>query len=156
MARFTLEISYNQVAVFDAQMDSPFNDWTDEHVAQGFAWRPGSVSFGTLKNSGPLMVGVFHTKTFDETSSNANRVIIVPFSVPEHGGIDVASIASSFSLKLRPGEYELTFEHGRNADQQDWANFYFRAVTAPVAAKVIRADAELSPPADLIMTAEPA
>lgn len=45
---FTLDISYSQLAVFQKGMENPFNDWEDTHVNQGFAWRPGSVSFGSL------------------------------------------------------------------------------------------------------------
>ncbi len=156
MAQFTLEVSYSQVALFDAKLQSPYNDWTDEHVAQGFAWRPGSVSFGTLDDAGPLAVEAFRTKVLDEASSNATRIIVVPFSVPEHGEIEIASISSDVSITLPPGEYEVTFEHGKSEDQGMWANFYFRAVSAPVSARVIRVDAELRPPTDLVMAAQSA
>jgi Competence protein J (ComJ) len=43
-----LIISHSQIAVFDPSLERPFNSWTDAHVAQGFSWRPGSVSFSTL------------------------------------------------------------------------------------------------------------
>jgi hypothetical protein len=155
MAQFNLDVSYNQVSVFDAKLDSPFNDWADEHVAQGFAWRPGSVSFGTLENAGTLAVDVFRSKEFEE-SSTASRIIVVPFSVPDHGLIEVASIASGVSLELPPGEYELTFEHGIDTDGQMWATFYFRLVDTPATPRVLRADAELSPPPALVMSAPPA
>ena len=42
---FTLDISYSQLVVFQKGMENPFNDWENTHVDQGFAWRPGSVSF---------------------------------------------------------------------------------------------------------------
>jgi hypothetical protein len=156
MAQFTIDISYNQISVFDARLADPFNDWSDDHVSQGFAWRPGSVSFGTLENAGPLAADVSRSRAFDESASSAARVIAVPFSVPEHGGVELASIASGVSLELPPGEYELTFEHGLDDGGQMWARFYFRAVEAPVAPRIIRADAELSPPDEFVMTAQPA
>jgi Competence protein J (ComJ) len=155
MAHFIIDVSYNQVSVFDANLDDPFNDWSDEHVAQGFAWRPGSVSFGTLENAGTLAADVYRSKTFDESSSSASRVIAVPFSVPAHGNVEVASIASGVSLQLPAGEYELTFEHGID-DRGMWACFYFRAVPATVAPRIVRADAELTPPATFVMAAQPA
>ena len=52
--QFDLFASYSQVSVFMAKLDSPFNDWEQEHVEQGFAWREGSVSFATLEEAGTL------------------------------------------------------------------------------------------------------
>lgn len=42
MTRVTLEVAHRQLAVFDARLSDPFNDWSDAHMAQGFAWRPGA------------------------------------------------------------------------------------------------------------------
>jgi hypothetical protein len=156
MTAFELEISYTQVAVFDSTLTDPFNDWTDEHVAQGFTWRPGSVSFGTLENSGAISVGVFRSQVLDDRTSTAERIIVVPFTVPKHGAIEVASIGSSAALEVPPGEYELTFEHGRSQEGVMWANLYFRLVESPCAPRIIRADAELNPPTVFVMTANPA
>ena len=47
-ATLSLEISYGQLAVFANSLPQPFNDWTDQHVSQGFAWRPGSVTFRSM------------------------------------------------------------------------------------------------------------
>ena len=44
-----LDVSYGQVGVFWAILAKPFNDWSEAHVRQGFAWRPGSVSFKTRR-----------------------------------------------------------------------------------------------------------
>ena len=156
MAQFTIDVSYDQISVFDARLADPFNDWSDEHVHQGFAWRPGSVSFATLEDAGPLAADVYRSRAFDESASSASRVISVPFSVPEHGGVELASIASGVPLELAEGEYELTFEHGLGNGGKMWARFYFRAVETPVTPRIIRADAELSPPDEFVMTAHPA
>ncbi|WNZ26896.1 hypothetical protein HJG54_28635 [Leptolyngbya sp. NK1-12] len=51
LASFQLRALYNQVAVFDPSLEYPYNDWLPQHAAQGFTWRPGSVSFGTLTQS---------------------------------------------------------------------------------------------------------
>jgi hypothetical protein len=156
MAEFTIEVSYGQIAVFDPRLKDPFNDWTDEHVAQGFAWRPASVSFGTLDSAGAMKIDVSATSDFDEKSSPATRVIAVPFTVPESGTIEIASIGDSVIVQMPPGEHELIYEHGRDAGRSMWAYLYFRPVEAPVDAKIVRADAELSPPPRLVMTASPA
>ena len=44
--KFEMLVSYYHIAIFDT--DLGFNDWRDAHGKQGFSWRPGSVSFGTL------------------------------------------------------------------------------------------------------------
>ncbi|QXI50226.1 MULTISPECIES: competence protein ComJ [Pseudomonas] len=31
-------------------LDEPFNDWSNNHVKQGFRWREGSVFFGAVEN----------------------------------------------------------------------------------------------------------
>ena len=151
-----LEISYSQLAVFVAHLANPFNDWTHQHVIQGFSWRPGSVSFGTLDEAGTMNVEIGTTTRFDESTSSACRVIRVPFTVLEDGVVEVASIGSSTTLQLEPGEYELTFEHGRAPDGTMWAKLHFHRVNEPGKAEVLRADADLEPSETLVMTAKPA
>ena len=150
-----IDISYSQIAAFHADLAEPFNDWSEQHVAQGFAWRPGSVSFATLDDGGVLRVNVT-SKTFDDSRSTATRVIQVPFDVSEHGPVELASIGSSATkLELPPGHYELTFEHGID-EKGMWATFHFVPASGPTAAKLLRIDDALSPPGILVMGAEPA
>jgi hypothetical protein len=150
-----VDVSYSQIAAFHADLAEPFSDWSEEHVAQGFAWRPGSVSFATLDDGGVLRVSTT-SKPFDDSRSTATRVIQVPFDVPERGSVELASIgASATTLELRPGSYELTFEHGID-EKGMWATFHFVSASKPVLAKVLRADGGLSPPDALVMSAEPA
>lgn len=156
MPSFSVQVSYAQIAVFDSNLLDPFNNWTGAHVRQGFSWRPGSVSFATIEDGGVISVHLTRASAVDLSASTAERIIVVPFSVPACGGIEVASIAESVPLQLPPGEYELTFEHGHSADLGMWANFYFRPVDAPGPAQVLRADPALSPPEVLVMTAQPA
>lgn len=156
MIMFQLEISYGQLTLFDSSLTAPFNDWTDAHVAQGFAWRPGSVSFATLGNRGSIRIEVFQSRLLDVMTSHAERIIVVPFSVPEAGAIGLASIGDGVDFSLPPGEYQVTFEHGRDARGDMWGNLYFRPVDAPAAPRILRVDADLHPPTELVMTAEPA
>ncbi len=155
MASFTLEISYAQLAIFDSSLAEPFNDWTDAHVRQGFAWRPGSVSFRTLESAGAITVEIFRSRTLDITASRAVRIIAVPFTVPLSGAIEVASISSGVSLELPPGDYVLTYEHGTANESGMWANLYFERVPGEVPPRIVRADPALDPPAPLVMTARP-
>jgi len=154
-ATLSLEISYSQVSVFAAGLVNPFNDWTDQHVAQGFSWRPESVSFLTLDDAGTLVVDVERGTAFDTAGSPAPRIIRVPFTVPESGRVEVASISSSASLQIAPGGYELTFEHGRDEGGM-WCKLHFKPTDDGLAAAILRADDQLHAGDELLMEAEPA
>jgi len=153
MHAFVLEVSHAQVAVFDPHMERPFNDWSDDHVRQGFTWRPGSVSFRTIQSAGTIQVRV--ESAGDATGVRGLRTIVVSFTVSSHGEVEAATIAASEVFQLQPGEYELTFDHGLLRSEM-WARLVFRKVVTPVAPRIVVADAELSPPARLIMSARPA
>lgn len=105
---FPLTISYRQIAVFDGTLDQPFNDWHPHHTQQGFAWRPGSVSFSTLLDTDKVQVQV------NIGAVDAHEICVcrieVPFTVPEHRQVSVASILDEQELELEPGDYQLTYE----------------------------------------------
>ena len=151
----TLDISYAQLAVFRSDLANPFNDWTEAHVAQGFAWRPGSVSFATIEASGPIDLEVAQAWP-PLASSRASRIISVPFAVGETGAVDVASIGDGETVSIPTGEYRLTFEHGLHADRGMWARLWFERVNAAVKPNVARADSDLAPVEPLLMDASPA
>jgi Competence protein J (ComJ) len=150
---FTLDVSYSQVAVFDRSLERPFNFWTDRHVAQGFAWRPRSVSFGTLED-GLHHISVMVTPEDVDISSSAARAIQVPFKVPLHGEIKIASIADSVPLQLPSQLYALRFECsvGNTAPE---IKLIFTTVDSPIF-KIMRSDAQWSPADELLLTASPA
>jgi len=150
---FEIDVSYCQVVVFAAHLQEPFSQWTDRHVAQGFAWRPGSASFRTF-HDGPLSVSVVIASDV-LFSADATRVIRVPFEVPCEGRAEIASIASSQSIVVAPGTYQVTFEHGVTMNRQ-WCNLVFCRSDSPGLPAVIRADAELCPEIPLLVLAEPA
>jgi len=149
----TLDISYAQLAVFQSALAEPFNDWTDAYLAQGFAWRPGSVSFATIEPSGPIEVEVVRGAP-PLASSSASRVIAVPFSIAEDEAVDVASIGDGEALTLPAGSYCLTFEHGLLDDGSMWCRLSFEAVSGKVEPKVVRAG-DLAPSEPLLMDASP-
>lgn len=156
MPTFTLEVSYAQLAVFDSRLANPFNVWSDAHVSQGFSWRAGSVSFATLEPSGPIAVTVRRSATGSATDAAFERAIRVPFTVPTHRELEIATISGSVSVQLPEGEYALTFRHGRSSDGSMWATLVFEPVAQPIEAEILRADAALTPPAELLMIADPA
>lgn len=156
MTSFSLSFSHSQIAVFDPDLADPFNDWTDAHVSQGFAWRPGSVSFSTLEDGGQISIEVVDSSWLVEASSPAARIILVPFLVPQHRAVEIGSIIHGVRIELTAGHFELAFEHGRRDKLGLWAKFYFRPASPPIEPRIIRADSLLKVPGTLEMTARPA
>jgi Competence protein J (ComJ) len=150
-SRFRLSVSYSQIAVFDGGLKNPFNSWTEAHVKQGFAWRPGSVSFATLEGGGCHHVEVLAERA--EMSPQAIRAIQVPFEVPANGSIEIASIADSVPVRMPAGTYQLRFECFGLAPPK--VRFVFLRSDSP-SFEILRADAELSAIGDLVVTASPA
>jgi hypothetical protein len=147
----TLFVTHAQVAVFNPDLESPFNDWTEQHVRQGFSWRPGSVSFRTLSADGDLEV----TSVVGErpVAPEARRAIVVPFSCTG-SKVEVSTIADSAGVDLPRGEYALRFEHWTDA-----GGMHCRLVFTPsenVKACVLTADEALQPQEPLLMVATPA
>jgi hypothetical protein len=150
----TIDVSYTQLAVFDPALEKPFNDWRPEHVDQGFAWRPGSVSFGTLEESGPIDVQMRLASKPQALLAETQRAMQVPFTVPEAGVVVVASIGGAKEVDVPAGGYQLVFEHGI-ADDRMWARITLVREPSPRFA-VLVADDELDPPDPLVTDAEPA
>lgn len=102
--RFGLAISHGQISIFDiAHPDFP--SWDGEHVAQGFAWRPGHVSFGLPDcetATVELTTGVF------ASSNMTGRLIKVPLANTS-GRIVIASVLAEREAYLHPGLYQLEF-----------------------------------------------
>jgi hypothetical protein len=120
-----MEISFGQIAIFNSDLQDPFNDWTDEHVRQGFSWRPGSVSFSVLSSSGSMCIDVF-LRAPDCFSEAAQRVISVPMVVNEAGLVEISGISQGQVIQLAAGTYKLIFEHGVSLDgDMMWCGLYF-------------------------------
>lgn len=154
MSIFTVEVSYAQLAVFDARLVTPFNDWSDAHVGQGFSWRPGSVSFATLDTSGPMTVRVDRSGAHSTTEGLVERAIRVPFTVPAHREVEISTISETVSIEIEGGAYALTFCHGRTLGGAMWASLVFEPAEAEVKPAILRADGALIPPAEFLMNAE--
>lgn len=155
MEHNSLEVSYGQIAVFLGTLAEPFNDWSDAHVRQGFSWRPGSVSFATLDQTGSIEIEV-QSQRLARTATTAERIIQVPFEIDDSGKIELATVAAATTISLEPGRYRLTFEHGRTGEGSMWCRFSFELTSDVVVASVLKADCGLAPAEVLNMEARPA
>ncbi|MGZ3275719.1 MAG: competence protein ComJ [Caulobacteraceae bacterium] len=106
--KIQLSLSHNQLCVFDPSLDAPFNDWTDAHFAQGFSWRPGSVSFAVDDDHASAIVDVTCSESPPDLAG-AESAIRVPFHVAESGQVEVGSILGGAEASLPPGSYALHF-----------------------------------------------
>lgn len=152
MKNFGIEISYSQIAVFDNGLEDPFNNWNDQHVSQGFSWRPGSVSFQTPATSGRMNVEVSRVDELIEPVGE--RVIKVPFSCVVSDEVCIASISDSRQLRLAPKKYQLFYQAGVNATAM-WCRLTFVECESPVA-EVLKLGPGRDVPSDLLMLADPA
>jgi hypothetical protein len=149
---FPIHVSYSQVTVFDHSLERPFNQWTDKHVAQGFSWRPGSAAFRTIAEGGQHLVTVTVDLTEDEQPPGALRVIDVPFDVPADGAVEIGSISDSSVPEIPPGTYRLRYEcYEPVSGQTARIRFLFTRNTNPTF-EIVRADPELSPEGELLLT----
>lgn len=155
-ATMALDVSHAQLAVFVSSLKQPFNDWTDRHVDQGFAWRPGSVSFRTLVDAGAHAVEVNVADRMGPMRDDAIRVVEVPFDVPQDGALEIGSIAETLPVSLPAGTFVLRCEflHPPSIDGERVVMTFAKGEAARFA--VLRADAELNPGVELLTHADPA
>lgn len=151
---FNIYISYSTIAVFDSSLAQPFNDWNDQHIAQGFSWRPGSVSFLTLEESGTYTVSITASEQV-QVRADALRAILVPFTCPEHGRIEIASISESKLLECPPRTGGLLYESGFSSNGLLWCKLTFIIGPSPEP-RILVSDSEVVPLLSLLMSAEPA
>jgi hypothetical protein len=147
----SLTVAYSQIAVFQTSTISPFNNWTDAHVAQGFAWRPGSASFRTKADSG--LHEVMITCSLVNSPSECLRVIEVPFIVSGSEPVMVASIGDNFLINIPEGSYALRFAIAAKDTRR--IELAFLKTDAPEF-QIFHADPDLSPGEPLLTDAQPA
>jgi len=151
-----VEVSYGQLAVFASSLMQPFNDWTDRHVSQGFAWRPGSVSFRSLVEAGRHLIEIDVANHVGVVRPEAVRVIEVPFEIPADGAVEIGSIAETVPLSLPAGSFLLRCEFLQSTGTEgERVRLTFAKMDAPHFA-IVRADPELSASGELLTTAQPA
>ncbi len=111
-----IPVSYGQLCVFDPSLDAPYNGWAAEHVAQGFSWRPGSVSFAVDDDCALAVVEVA-VADGPPSLDAAESAIRTPFVAAAAGTVEIGSVLSGFEVELPPGPYALYFLTPRGAAQ---------------------------------------
>lgn len=180
LTRFTLGVCYTNVGLYQSSLaGSPYNDWSEQHVAQGFSWRQGSAAFGLISSHPTVAVEICVDSRFSVHDA-AKRVIVVPFFVDQAASVSVTGICSDdVEVAVEPGNYSLAFENGflspedaravnkelsgseDDFDEGDldfwpiWVRFTF-VLDTQMEAKILRADAALSPTYPLLMEARAA
>ncbi|WP_421696614.1 competence protein ComJ [Aestuariivirga sp.] len=150
------EVSFGQLAVFAGALSQPFNDWTNQHVEQGFSWREGSVSFRTISEAGELFVVVNVVDQLENVNPSAIRIIEVPFEVPKDGTIEIGSITETVPVSIPSGPYLLRCEFMKaNADDTEWAQLTFAKDHVPHFL-IVLADPDITARGELLTTARPA
>ncbi len=152
----SLFVSYLQIAVFVQALPNPFHDWSPRHADQGFAWRPGSIFFKTLVETGIHMVDVQSGDyTGYDPNDDAIRVIDVPIRAMD-AKVELGSISDTTTANVEPGDYALRF-HAYEPTYNSVAHirFSFLRNTNPQFA-ILRADAGLSVRGDLLLSAKAA
>ncbi len=149
-----LEVSYGQLAVFASSLMKPFNDWTDGHVSQGFAWRPGSLSFRSMVEAGRHSVEIDVANHVGTVHPDSVRVVEGPFEVPADGAVEVGSVSETVPLSLPAGSFLLCCEFLQPSGAAgERVRLTFAKKDVPRFA-VVRADPELSVTGELLMTAQ--
>lgn len=153
MAVKTLYVSYSQISLFRSGIDNPFNDWSEEHVRQGFSWRDGAVSFGTLIESGDVEIEYVVSTEF-RLSDGCERAISLPFKLDTSENIEIATLTESFVEPLEDGSYQLVYETGFNGTKP-WCRFTVLS-GGNLTPMILLADNGLKPIYPLLMKSEPA
>lgn len=152
-ATFECDILYSQIAVFNYGLDNPYNDWNDIHVQQGFCWREGSVSFGTISNDVECRITVKLAEKI-ELDKDISRAIVVPYEVKDQG-IEIGSIMETVAFDIPRGRYELLFTAKRIDIELEQYTVMFVKANKP-RARILVADEDLSVSEELLMDARAA
>lgn len=104
-----MQIVYSQVVLFNNDIEYPFSNWFDTHVNQGFVWREGTISFGSLDKSCDSLINVILKKTDDfEWDIDSKIQIALPFYVSST--IEFGSLFETVEVDLPKGLYQVYFE----------------------------------------------
>jgi hypothetical protein len=147
-----IEVSYSQLVVCQKGVEKPFNEWTKQHVAQGFSWREESVGFMTVESDGTvaLTVEAGERVTIRE---DAVRVIRVPFEVKKKK-VEINTITETALCSIPNGNHTLYFQHGGESEDEMWVDLFFVLNTSEEPA-ILKADEAITERKKLLMVANP-
>ena len=123
---FDASIDYGQIIVHREHLPRPGLLWTDQHVAQGFAWSDGIVAFGVPDCDGMCRIEVDVAPQHAFHSSDATLwAIAVPFDATEPG-LQIGPVVRTRPFTIAPGRYQLTFEALPRGDGFTLNLFFYR------------------------------
>ncbi|PYF07470.1 competence protein J (ComJ) [Rhodobacter viridis] len=102
-----MTVDYTQILVYGISHPSPSLLWTDEHVAQGFAWSEGLVSFGVPDHDGQCRLQVVEEDSPGPDPA-ALWAVQVPFAVNEP--LAIGSVFETREVQVPLGPHALVFE----------------------------------------------
>jgi hypothetical protein len=105
IAEFNVTVTHAQVFVFERPPKA--YEWTDDHVAQGFLFSPGDVSFGVPDHDGVCRIQIYSNEKFvpDDLCLWA---VQVPFQV-SGDYIRVGTVPETREVHIDRDNYNLTF-----------------------------------------------
>lgn len=110
-------ITHSQITVFQSDV-AEFNEWDNDHVAQGFSWRPGNVSFGLPDTDNDSLVQISDQPLQqNHTTNDIERVIEVPFKIVS--GVVVGTTYDDYEFDIPAGLYQLKFTVIRGYTHED-------------------------------------
>lgn len=153
---------YGQFIVRDKSIWNTAFLWTEDHMKQGFARIESVASFSTMLNYGEADLRVFLTGY--KHNASYERVIAVPF-LSVSGEIFVEGpeeAALTEPHRIMPGAYRLvSAQRVISEDVQDFVQgyeaidvFFEKTMELGLTSAVVLADAQLSPPDQLLEFAE--
>lgn len=111
VTEFAVLVLYTQLHVATPTGTAVALQWTDDEVAQGFAWDEEIVAFGLPDHDGECLV---HVDTSPATraiavAKDALWAVAVPFTVVEPV-VSIGSIVAERQIAVPPGRYQLVFQ----------------------------------------------
>ena len=107
---FTTTIVYGQLVLTDSGAPPVGLLWTDEEVAQDFAWDVAQVAFGIPDQDGLYLV-VLDTASPQPAAvaDDALWALAVPFTATS-SEVEVGTILGERPVPMAPGRYQLVFQ----------------------------------------------
>lgn len=109
ITEFGTVVLYTQIVIYRKGLPRPGLLWTDDHVAQGFAWDEEIVSFGVPDHDGDCYLRINVEDDAPVLKSGALWAIIVPFNVTS-SVLEVGTIGIMRDINIPVGQYDLMFE----------------------------------------------
>jgi hypothetical protein len=151
---FEIFVSYYQFGVYDAAMDRPFNDWSAQHVAQGFSWRPESAFFQSPFEDGPHFFQVQLSDDRPLPDKRSQRAIVVPFPRIITREVEIGSIGSSHTFAMPAARNSIFAEFIARRKETPLVKLTFYNESRALF-RIVRAESSDMATATLLTTAQP-